>query len=80
MGSYEGFTKKYCVHKLVYFETYDSFEKASHREKLIKHWKRAYKINVIERINPYWDDLFTKMIKNSSALGVKISDPAIRRG
>lgn len=57
-GLYEGFTKRYSVHKLVYFEIHRNYKIATHREKLIKKWKRQYKINVIERMNPYWDDLF----------------------
>ena len=56
-GIYEGFTKKYRVHKLVYYEILSSFDEAAHRERLIKKWKRSYKINVIEKMNPYWDDL-----------------------
>ena len=57
-GVYDGFTKKYAVHKLVYFEIHENFLTASKREKLIKRWKREFKINVIEKINPAWDDLF----------------------
>jgi putative endonuclease len=61
-GLYNGFTKKYSVHKLVYYETHDDHEKAAHREQLIKRWKRQYKINVIEKMNPMWEDLFYKLI------------------
>jgi len=75
MGIYDGFTKKYRVHKLVYFEKYTSFEEAAHREKLIKRWKRAYKINVIEKMNPNWDDLFYTFLESGAE-----PDPAIRRG
>ena len=57
-GFYNGFTRRYRIHKLVYFETHDSYEAASRRERLIKRWKRQYKINIIEQMNPYWDDLF----------------------
>ncbi|MDE3015419.1 MAG: GIY-YIG nuclease family protein [Pseudomonadota bacterium] len=57
-GLYEGFTRKYGIHKLVYYEIHKNYETAAHREQLIKRWKREYKINVIERMNPYWDDLF----------------------
>lgn len=57
MGMYDGFTKKYRVHKLVYFERFKTYEEATHREKILKRWKRAYKINAIERMNPFWDDL-----------------------
>jgi putative endonuclease len=61
MGIYDGFTKKYRVHKLVYFESLTDFEKAAHRERIIKKWKRAFKIDAIERMNPYWDDLYFKL-------------------
>lgn len=60
-GWHEGFTKKYGIHKLVYYETYADFATAAHQEKLIKRWKRQYKINVIEKMNPYWEDLFYKL-------------------
>lgn len=60
LGLYNGFTKKYSVHKLVYFEIYDDYKAALHREKLIKRWKRSYKIENIEKMNPMWEDLFYK--------------------
>lgn len=60
-GLYEGFTKRYSVHKLVYYEQHANYEAAAKRETLIKRWKREYKINVIEKMNPDWDDLFYKM-------------------
>ena len=61
-GWYNGFTKKYGIHKLVYYEEYLALDAALHREQLIKRWKRAYKINAIEAMNPYWDDLFLQLI------------------
>src|SRR5689334_24937699 len=61
MGIYDGFTKEYRVHKLVYFESFNNFSEASHREKIIKKWKRSFKIDAIERMNPYWDDLYFKL-------------------
>jgi putative endonuclease len=54
----DGFTKKYGVHRLVWYETHDSAENAITREKQIKKWKRAWKLNLIERINPKWIDLY----------------------
>lgn len=60
-GLFNGFTKRYSVHKLVYFEEHVSWEKAQRREKLIKKWKREYKINAIEAMNPEWEDLFYKL-------------------
>lgn len=55
---YTGFTAKYEVSQLVHFEEYQSFEDAYLREKRMKKWKRAWKINLIEKNNPYWRDLY----------------------
>ena len=54
----EGFTSKYSVHRLVYFEKHNNIEKAIAREKQIKIWKRQWKVELIERYNPLWKDLF----------------------
>ncbi len=54
----EGFISKYCVHKLVYYEMHDTMEAAIRREKQIKEWKRAWKIRLVETMNPEWIDLF----------------------
>ena len=53
-----GFTKKYNVVKLVYYEQYDSIENAIQREKRLKKWNRQWKIRLIEERNPNWDDLY----------------------
>ncbi len=53
-----GFTSRYCVHKLVWFECYDDPQNAIAREKDIKKWRRAWKIRVIEESNPDWVDLY----------------------
>jgi putative endonuclease len=52
-----GFTKRYGVHQLVWFEVYESRDAALQREKQIKEWKRDWKINLIERENRHWNDL-----------------------
>ena len=52
-----GFTKKYKVHTLVYFEETDDVTAAIQREKQMKKWKRAWKIKLIEKDNPTWQDL-----------------------
>ena len=57
MDSIEGFTKKYKVHRLVYYETYDQVETAIRREKQLKGWRREKKIGLIEKLNPRWQDL-----------------------
>lgn len=54
----EGFTKKYNVHRLVYFEDTDDIDAALNREKQLKKWKRAWKLRLIERANTEWRDLF----------------------
>ncbi|HET9742602.1 MAG TPA: GIY-YIG nuclease family protein [Terriglobales bacterium] len=56
-GAFEGFTKKYQCHRLVYFERYDRIQAAIGREKQLKGWTRARKIALIESANPRWQDL-----------------------
>ena len=53
----EGFTSKYNVHTLVWYEVHETMESAIQREKAIKNWKRDWKIKVIEDLNPGWCDL-----------------------
>ncbi len=57
-GQVDGFTKTHGVKRLVYFEHFDQIKPAIQREKTIKHWSRAWKINLIERSNPQWIDLW----------------------
>jgi len=57
----ESFTEKYDVVKLVYFEQFDDPENAIKREKRLKKWPRAWKISVIEKDNPDWNDLYTEI-------------------
>ena len=57
----EGFSKKYDVHMLVYFEAYKDIRNAILREKRLKKWKRAWKIRLIEEMNPKWADLFFEL-------------------
>jgi putative endonuclease len=61
-GLVEGFTKRYGVHRLVYFEVHDHMPEAIRREKQIKKWNRAWKIDLIERTNPRWHDLWPTII------------------
>lgn len=56
-GVTEGFTSKYNVHKLVWYEVHQEIEAAIVREKRLKSWKRDWKINLIEENNPEWLDL-----------------------
>ena len=54
----EGFTNRYSVHHLVWYELHESMESAIQREKRLKEWKRAWKLKLIERTNPNWQDLY----------------------
>jgi putative endonuclease len=56
-----GFTKKYGVHRLVYYEQFFDIENAIRREKRLKKWSRAWKIALIEKTNPNWDDLYPRI-------------------
>jgi putative endonuclease len=57
-----GFTKKYNVTQLVWYEVHETMASAISREKQIKNWKRAWKINVIEAMNPQWRDLYDDLL------------------
>ena len=59
----KGFTKKYRVHKLVYYEQWDDIKNAIQREKQIKKWKRQWKIELIEKYNYEWNDLYYDVLK-----------------
>ena len=56
-GEIDGFTKKYFTHRLVYYETTGDINSAIAREKALKKWKREWKIKLIEKENPEWEDL-----------------------
>jgi putative endonuclease len=58
----EGFSKKYKIHHLVYFEVCEDVRAAIQREKNIKKWKRHWKIELIEKNNPDWKDLYYEII------------------
>ncbi len=58
----EGFSKKYGVHMLVWYELHEDMENAIIREKRIKKWNRAWKLKLIEEKNPGWDDLYESII------------------
>ncbi len=57
----EGFTKKYNVRDLVYYERYNDINSAITREKQIKKWERRWKLELIEKFNPEWEDLYSKL-------------------
>ena len=56
-----GFAARYSVDRLVWFEPHETLEAAFLREKRIKEWKRAWKVQLIERNNPYWLDLYHEL-------------------
>ncbi len=57
-----GFTSKYGVHTLVWYEVHAAIEPAIQREKAIKSWKRVWKIKIIEDMNPQWCDLYPDLL------------------
>ena len=57
-GLVEGFTKRYGLKRLVYYEQFDDIRNAIQREKLMKHWPRAWKVRLIHQMNPDWSDLY----------------------
>ena len=61
-GLVEGFSKRYSIKLLVYFEAHNDVEEAILREKRIKKWNRKWKLNLIEKNNPNWDDLYQSLI------------------
>lgn len=58
----EGFTKKYAVHSLVYYELHEQMLVAIEREKQLKKWNRQWKIDLIEKANPMWKDLWEGLV------------------
>ena len=58
----EGFAKRYGVHQLVRYEMHEGMESAIKREKQLKEWKRKWKLELIESINPCWEDLYQTII------------------
>jgi putative endonuclease len=60
-GVFDGFTKRYGVTRLVWYETHDLITDAIRREKQLKKYRREWKLNLIEAMNPGWDDLFPSL-------------------
>ncbi len=54
----DGFTKIYNTHKLLYYEVYENINNAIEREKQLKHWERKWKLELIEKTNPKFEDLY----------------------
>ena len=61
----EGFSKAHRTHSLVYFELHEAMESAILREKQMKKWNRAWKVDLIEERNPYWRDLYGEILDSA---------------
>ncbi len=60
-----GFTKDYDLHILVWFEIHETMESAIIREKSIKRWRRQWKLELVNKLNPYWSDLYDELVKST---------------
>ena len=79
IDSIEGFTKKYKVHRLVYYESYEHVMTAIRREKQLKGWRRDKKITLIEKVNPRWMDLAEKLGPGNAVSGTVPEENALNR-
>ncbi len=61
-GVVDGFTNRHALKRLVYFERHDDIRDAIQREKLMKHWSRSWKVQLILRSNPDWSDLYDQLV------------------
>jgi putative endonuclease len=68
-----GFTRKYRVHSLVWYEIHGDMFSAITREKRIKKWNRAWKIELIEAMNPYWNDLWDDILGQNKVAGFPLA-------
>jgi len=58
----KGFAERYSVHQLVWYELHETMESAIRKEKMLKNWKRVWKLELIERSNPNWQDLYETIV------------------
>ena len=58
----KGFTERYSVHQIVWYELHETMESAIRKEKMLKNWKRVWKLELIERSNPNWQDLYETVV------------------
>ena len=58
----KGFTERYSIHQLVWYELHETMESAIRKEKMLKNWKRVWKLELIERSNPNWHDLYGTIV------------------
>jgi len=61
-GFVKGFTKKYNVHLLVWYEVHECMNEAIIREKQLKKWNRQWKVRLINKLNPNWNDLYLSLV------------------
>jgi putative endonuclease len=81
-GDVAGFTRRYGVHRLVHFEVYMDIREAILREKRVKKWRREWKLELIEKGNPSWSDLFTSILCGGDHIAdrqVRPNDPGFPR-
>ena len=72
---FPGFTSTYGVDRLVYFKGFGEVGEAIRFEKQLKRWRRDWKINLIERDNPRWDDLYTQFVSPTATVKPVLIDP-----
>jgi putative endonuclease len=77
-GTFKGFTDKYAVKTLVWYEHHHSMEEAIRREKQLKRWNRAWKFRIIEEMNPNWLDLHECIDPIATLIGFKAGSPPSR--
>jgi len=58
----KGFTERYSIHQLVWYELHETMESAIRKEKMLKNWKRVWKLELIEKSNPNWQDLYGTIV------------------
>jgi len=68
-GTVPGFTKKYDVSNLVWFEEFGDIQEAIAKEKRLKRWRRDWKRSLIEEENPHWTDLYPALVERGSRIG-----------
>jgi putative endonuclease len=74
-GFVDGFTKQYGLKKLVYYEVHESLESSIAREKQLKNWRRQWKLDLIEKMNPNYDDLYPEILNQvQDDVGVTMED------
>lgn len=71
MNMVDGFTKRYAIHDLVWYEIHERMDSAILREKQLKKWSRREKIRIIEQLNNQWQDLWPELVLPSVASGLR---------